>query len=83
GTSLPPDLAQRLESQRIRLTVTPREREVLELIASGQSNKRIAAAIGITEDTVKRHVTHILEKLGVNDRAQATAEAIRRGIIRV
>jgi DNA-binding NarL/FixJ family response regulator len=83
GTSLPPELAQRLESQRIRLTVTPREREVLELIASGQANKRIAASMGVAEDTVKRHVTHILEKLGVNDRAQATAEAIRRGIIRV
>lgn len=80
---LPPDLARRLETKRRSLSVTPRERQVLELIASGQANKRIAASIGITEDTVKRHVTHILEKLGVNDRAQATAEAIRRGIIRV
>jgi DNA-binding NarL/FixJ family response regulator len=83
GTHLPTELAQRLENQRLRLHVTPREREVLELIASGQANKQIAASIGISEDTVKRHVTHILEKLGVNDRAQATAEAIRRGIIRV
>lgn len=80
---LPRDLALRLAHQRLCASITAREREVLEQIARGQANKQIAANISISEETVKRHVRHILEKLGVNDRAQATAEAIRRGIIKV
>ncbi len=60
-----------------------REREILVLIAAGRANKEIASAFAVSEDTVKRHVSNILEKLEVNDRAQATAEAIRRGIIPV
>lgn len=82
GRSLPPDLAQRLANQRARAAITPREREILIFIAQGRANKEIAAALEISEDTVKRHVSHILDKLEVNDRAQATAEAIRRGIVR-
>lgn len=82
-TYLPRELAQRLGGQRFRAAISPREKEVLERIASGQANKQIAVSLEVSEDTVKRHVSHILEKLGVNDRAQATAEAIRRGIIRV
>jgi len=78
-----PDLAGRLEALRQGPNVTAREREVLALIAAGRANKEIAAIFGISEDTVKRHVSHILEKLNVNDRAQATAEAIRRGIVRL
>jgi DNA-binding NarL/FixJ family response regulator len=80
---LPPDFARRLKRLRLGPAVTAREREILALIASGHANKEIAAALTVSEDTVKRHVTHILEKLEVNDRAQATAEAIRRGIIRM
>lgn len=80
---LPPELAQRLTNLRLQATITPREREILALIASGHINKQIAALFDISEDTVKRHVSHILEKLDVHDRAQATAEAIRRGIIKV
>lgn len=80
---LPPELAQRLKNLRLCAAITSREREVLELIANGHANKQIASLFEISEDTVKRHVSHILEKLGVNDRAQATAEAIRRGIIKV
>lgn len=83
GISLPPELAQRLKNLRLCAAITSREREVLELIAKGQANKQIASQFEISEDTVKRHVSHILEKLGVKDRAQATAEAIRRGIIKV
>ena len=49
----------------------------------GNANKEIAAILGIGEDTVKQHVSRILMKLKVNDRAQATAEAIRRGLVRV
>jgi len=83
GTYLPPEVSQRLANLRLRAAITPREREILALIANGHANKQIAALFEISEDTVKRHVSHILEKLNVHDRAQATAEAIRRGIIKV
>lgn len=83
GNYLPPELAQRLANLRRSAAITTREREVLELIAKGHANKQIAALLDISEDTVKRHVSHILEKLDVHDRAQATAEAIRRGIVKV
>lgn len=82
GRYLPPELSQRLANLRVRAAITAREREILGFIAQGRANKEIAAALDISEDTVKRHVSHILDKLEVNDRAQATAEAIRRGIIR-
>ncbi len=81
--SLPPEVARRLATLRLGPAITPREREILALIATGRANKEIAAELGVSEDTVKRHVSHILEKLDVNDRAQATAEAMRRGIIKV
>lgn len=51
--------------------LTPRERAVLDRIAEGMSNKQVARALGITEKTVKTHVSHVLEKLGVRDRTQA------------
>lgn len=83
GQSLPPAIAQRLRSLQAEPEITPREREILALIAQGNSNKAIAAGLGISEDTVKQHVSRILTKLKVNDRAQATAEAIRRGLVRL
>lgn len=81
--TLPPEVARRLAALRLGPAITPREREILALIAAGRANKEIAGSLGVSEDTVKRHVSHILEKLDVNDRAQATAEAIRRGIIKM
>ena len=81
--SLPPEVDRRLAALRLGPAITPREREILALIAAGRANKEIAAELGVSEDTVKRHVSHILEKLDVNDRAQATAEAIRRGIVKM
>jgi len=83
GRYVPGDLARRLTQLRLGAAITVREREVLAMIAAGRANKEIAAALDISEDTVKRHVSHILEKLDVNDRAQATAEAIRRGIVKM
>lgn len=80
---LSPDLTRRLNARRLGPTITPREREILAFIANGRANKEIAALLAVSEDTVKRHVSHILEKLDVNDRAQATAEAIRRGIVKM
>ena len=79
--TLPADIEQRLAQRNAEPEVTPREREILRLIAQGKANKEIGALLGIAEDTVKRHVSSILDKLRVNDRAQATAEAIRRGLV--
>lgn len=81
--SLPPEIAQRLKDRLAEPEITPREREILTLITRGNANKEIAATLGIGEDTVKQHVSRILVKLKVNDRAQATAEAIRRGLVTV
>jgi len=61
--------------------LTPREREVLELIARGRSNKLIARELEISEKTVKAHVGHVLEKLGVSDRTQAAIYAVRSGLV--
>jgi two-component system, NarL family, response regulator LiaR len=60
--------------------LTRREREVLELIAVGHSNKRIALELGVAEKTVKTHVGHLLAKLGVADRTQAALLAVQKGV---
>lgn len=65
-------------------TLTPlstREMEVLEYLVQGASNKIIAASLGISQQTVKNHMTNILRKLGVNDRTEAAVAALRRGWI--
>jgi NarL family two-component system response regulator LiaR len=61
--------------------LTPREMDVLRLLAQGQSNKEIARALHLVEETVKSHVRHILAKLGVQSRTQAVLAAIRLGIV--
>ena len=60
--------------------LTPRERDVLALIAQGRSNKRIAFELGISEKTVKTHVGHMFGKLGVTDRTQAAVLAVQSGL---
>jgi DNA-binding NarL/FixJ family response regulator len=77
------ELVRRLDERQAEPEITPRELEILALVAQGNANKAIAAQLGIGEDTVKQHVSRILAKLKVQDRAQATAEAIRRGLVRV
>jgi NarL family two-component system response regulator LiaR len=67
------------EAPRERLTA--REHEVLDLIARGFSNKRIARELGLSEKTVKTHVGHVLAKLGVADRTQAALHAVRTGLV--
>ncbi len=61
--------------------LTPREMDVLRLLAQGQSNKEIARALHLVEETVKSHVRHILAKLEVQSRTQAVLAAIRLGIV--
>ncbi|MEU6877833.1 response regulator transcription factor [Streptomyces sp. NPDC046712] len=86
-TVLSPAVASRLVS-RVRAPAAPadeslsaREREVLELVAKGTSNRAIAAELFISEATVKTHLTHIYGKLGAKDRAAAVAVAYERGIL--
>jgi DNA-binding NarL/FixJ family response regulator len=67
-------------AQPVPDTLTPRERQVLCLIAVGRSNKRIALELGIAEKTVKTHVGHVFAKLGVTDRTQAALVAVRAGL---
>jgi NarL family two-component system response regulator LiaR len=67
--------------QRVPDPLTPREREVLTLVARGLSNKAIARECDVSEKTVKTHVSNILGKLGVNDRTQAALWAVREGLV--
>jgi DNA-binding NarL/FixJ family response regulator len=61
--------------------LTPREQEVLRHLVLGKSNKEIGAALEISEQTVKSHVGHVLAKLRVENRGQATVEALKRGLV--
>lgn len=83
NVSLSQDLAERIRDLKSGPNITQREREILALIAQGKANKEIANILGIAEDTVKRHASNVFQKLEVSDRAEATAEAIRRGIVQV
>jgi NarL family two-component system response regulator LiaR len=84
---LDPAVAARLMAQLARPPeevperLTRREHEVLGLIARGESNKRIARELGISEKTVKTHVGRVLAKLGVADRTQAALHAVREGLV--
>lgn len=79
---IPPSIARRLAS-RMLSQLSPREFEVLALIAKGKSNKEIASELHLVEGTVKLHVTNILSKLGVADRTQAILAAVKRGILQI
>ena len=62
-------------------SLTEREKEVLRLVTTGMTNKAIARALVLTEGTVKVHVSHILGKLGVSNRTEASIQALHRGLI--
>jgi two-component system NarL family response regulator len=78
-----PHARERLAERRRWPDLTPREREVLTLLAEGRCNATIAAVLEITHGTVKLHVRSILAKLGVEDRSQAALVALRRGFARM
>jgi DNA-binding NarL/FixJ family response regulator len=78
---IPPEVAAELAEHAGESGLTEREMEVLRLIAAGNANKEIAAQLSIVEETVKRHVTGILAKLGANDRTHAVTIGLKRGII--
>lgn len=77
------DVAAQLADYLLEGELTPREIDVLQLIASGNRNRDVAQALAISEDTVKVHVKHIMEKLGAVDRTEAVIIGVRRGIIQV
>jgi DNA-binding NarL/FixJ family response regulator len=78
---IPAQLAAQLAEHMSDEDLTPREVEVLNQIAGGNRNRDIAEKLFITEETVKVHIKHIMEKLGASDRTQAVAIGVRRGII--
>jgi len=78
---IPPEVASELAQHAGDEGLTLREIDVLRLIATGNANKEIAGQLSIGEETVKSHITNILEKLGANDRTHAVTLAVKRGII--
>jgi len=81
-TYLAPAAAAKLAERVTQVQLTPRELSVLRLLANGHSNKEIASALTISERTVKTHLGHLFEKLGVTSRTEAVRVATRRGLVR-
>lgn len=79
--ALSPEASHEIATHATEDALTPREIDVLQLIASGNANKRIADHLSISEASVKSHVANILSKLGANDRTHAVTIGLRRGII--
>jgi DNA-binding NarL/FixJ family response regulator len=77
------ELTSRSEAEAFISPLTPREIEILEYIAQGFLNKQIAAELGISEQTIKNHVTSILRKLNANARTEAVVVAIKQGLIKI
>jgi two-component system NarL family response regulator len=80
---IPEAVALRLAERMGRPELTPRELEVLRAVARQQDNRAIAAQLGISESTVKVHVSNVIAKLGVTDRTQAIIAAHRHGIVHI
>jgi DNA-binding NarL/FixJ family response regulator len=82
---MPPNLQATMANalrEPVRDPLTPREREIVELVAHGLRNAEVAKRLTITEDTVKSHLNNVFQKLNVRDRVQLTLYALRHGIIR-
>ncbi|GAA6616914.1 response regulator [Scytonema sp. NUACC26] len=78
---IPPEVGAKLAERMKSPELSKREREVLELMATGKSNLEIAAALHISESTIKTHINNILNKLNVSDRTQAVITALKRGMV--
>jgi DNA-binding NarL/FixJ family response regulator len=78
-----PSIAQQIATHAGEQTLTSREVQVLHLVADGNSNKRIARALAISEETAKTHVKNIIEKLGAQDRTHAVTLGLRRGVMQL
>jgi DNA-binding NarL/FixJ family response regulator len=82
-TYLAPAAAAKLAEGVTRVQLTPRELSALRLMADGRANKEIANELGISERTVKTHLGHLFDKLGVTSRTEAVKVATRRGLVRL
>ena len=82
-TYLAPTAAAKLAEGVARVQLTPRELATLRLMSDGRSTKEIAVTLGISERTVKTHLGHLYEKLGVTSRTEAAKVAARRGLVRM
>ena len=80
---IPPEVAAQLAAHLSDDGLTAREIDVLRHVAGGNRNRDIAEKLFISEETVKGHISHIMEKLGASDRTQAVAIAVRRGIVQL
>jgi two-component system NarL family response regulator len=78
---LPPSIAARLAERMARSSLTPRENEILQMLAKGLTNKEIGRVLNISENTARNHVNSILEKLQVSDRTEAAITAVQQGLI--
>ena len=82
-TYIAPAAAAKLAEGVTRVQLTPREMATLRLMADGKANKEIAGELGISDRTVKTHLGHLFEKLGVTSRTEAIKVATRRGLVRL
>jgi DNA-binding NarL/FixJ family response regulator len=80
---IPAEIAAQLAEHMSDDSLTAREVEVLQHVAGGNRNRDIADILNISEETVKVHIKHIMDKLGAKDRTQAVGIAVRRGIIQL
>ena len=79
--TMAPDVAAQLAEHTGDEVLTPKEIDVLRLIAAGNANKEIAARLSVTEESVKSRIKNIMDKLGANDRTHAVSIGLKRGII--
>lgn len=80
---LPSKVSEVLSDNRGREDLTPSEQRILQMLVEGTSNRKIAAQLDVTENTIRTHVKNIFEKLAVTDRTAAVTTGIRRGLVRV
>jgi two-component system NarL family response regulator len=83
GRYFPPRIAAHLAERLARSTLTPREHQILELLAKGLTNKQIGTVLRISEHTARNHVNSILDKLDVADRTEAVVIALQQGLVSI